>query len=77
LLFTKEEFNIINQWKQISIRSEYLKEVNNNLYQIISNGQIVISPFISQLGNKCFYSCLSLTSINLPSSLQSLGDSCF
>ena len=32
---------------------------------------------VTELGDKCFYDCTSLTSITIPSSVISLGNSCF
>lgn len=32
---------------------------------------------VTELGNKCFYNCTSLTSITIPSSVINLGYSCF
>ena len=32
---------------------------------------------VTELGNRCFYSCWSLTSITIPSSVTSLGSGCF
>jgi hypothetical protein len=78
LVFPDQITNIIKGWKNIAIKCEDLKIYNEKKIKNFQGKQIIfISPFSNEFDEKCFFQYFSLTSINLPSSLQSLGNYCF
>jgi hypothetical protein len=42
-----------------------------------SAGAVVISNFVTSIGDSAFYGCTSLTSVQIPASVTSIGDSAF
>jgi hypothetical protein len=78
LVFSTQQKNIIQQWNIVSIQFEDLKMDNEQIFQIFPEKQnIIISPFINQLGQECFSFSLFLRTIKFPSALQSFGNFCF
>ena len=54
-----------------------LGEVFKNKYSIISCNELQYFTGLSLIGNNAFYSCLGLTSIEIPNSVTSIGDQAF
>ena len=71
-MFT-QDYNVF-----IKKKNEIFKRVELNKNSLpIKNGNCIIPEGVTSIGYRCFYECKSLTNIQLPSSLRSIGDYAF
>lgn len=67
LIYTSQNYAVL-------IKNNYSQSAINIPSSITWNGK---KYTVTRLENNCFNDCSSLTSINIPSSVKSLGDNCF
>ena len=72
-MFKNKEDNEL--FKKVELNKYDLDSTEGKLF--VENGNFIVPEVVTSIGDECFKGCLTLTSIQLPQNLKSIGDNAF